>query len=110
MSAAPVAGHSERRNEKAISNIRVGIPRVHMTGSNAHDNAYVEVGEHGFALFLGPEAAAPVLDIGGTLEQLDAVVHDLQAALARRMAEVRTENDAVQMDLPGSEPGPAPQV
>jgi hypothetical protein len=49
-----------------------------MTGSNAHDHAYLEVGEHGFTLFPGPDAAAPVLDIDGTLEELDAVVDGLQ--------------------------------
>jgi hypothetical protein len=111
MSAGPRAGSSERRNGKVILNIRVGIPRVHMTGSNAHYNAYLEVGQHGFALFLGPDAAAPVLDIDGTLEQLDAVVDGLQAALvARRMADATTETDAVQMELPDSELGPASQA
>ena len=88
---------------KAMLNIKVGLPRVHMAGANAHYDAHVEVGQHGFALFLAPDAAAPVLDVDGTLEQLDAVVHDLQAALAaRRTADAKIENDAVQMELPDS--------
>jgi len=89
---------------KAMLNITVGLPRVHMAGSNTHYDAHLEVGQHGFALFLAADAAAPVLDVDGTVEQLDEVVHQLQAALAaRRMADAKTENDAVQMVLPESE-------
>jgi hypothetical protein len=84
-------------------NIKVALPRVHMAGSNAHYDAHLEVGQHGFALFLAPDAAAPVLDVDGTLEQLDAVVHDLQAALARRMADASIENEPAQMALPDPE-------
>ena len=85
-------------------NIKVALPRVHMAGSNAHYDAHLEVGQHGFALFLAPDAAAPVLDVDGTLEQLDAVVHDLHAALAaRRMPDAKTESDPVQMALPNPE-------
>jgi hypothetical protein len=84
-------------------NIKVALPRVHMAGSNAHYDAHFEVGRHGFALFLAPDAAAPVLDVDGTLEQLDAVVHDLQAALARRMADASIENEPAQMALPDPE-------
>jgi len=75
-----------------------------MAGSNAHYDAHFAVGQHGFALFLAPDAVAPVLDVDGTLDQLDAVVHDLQGALAaRRMAEAKAANDAVQMELPRSD-------
>ena len=64
----------------------VALPRVHMAGSDAHYDAHIEVGQHGFALFLAPDAAFPVLDIDGTLEQLDVVVGRLQAALRSRSA------------------------
>ena len=30
----------------------VALPRVHMAGSDAHYDAHIEVGQHGFALFL----------------------------------------------------------
>lgn len=65
-------------------NTRVALPGVHMAGSDAHYNAHIEVGQHGFALFLAPDAEYPVLDVNGTSEQLDVVVRDLQAALASR--------------------------
>ncbi len=65
-------------------NIRVGLPRVHMAGSHAHHNAHLEVGHHGIALFLAPDAEYPVLDVDGTAAQLDEVVRELQAALAVR--------------------------
>ena len=68
-------------------NMKIDLPRVHMAGSDAHHRAHLEVGQHGFALFLAPNAEAPVLDIDGTLEQLDAVVCELQAALAARRIE-----------------------
>jgi hypothetical protein len=63
--------------------IRVDLPSVHMAGSDAHYAARIEVGRHGFALFLAPEAEYPVLDVNGSPEQLDAVVRGLQTALAR---------------------------
>ena len=66
--------------------IKVQLPSVHMAGSNAHCEAHIEVGEHGFALFLAPDAEYPVLDINGTSEQLDVVVGALRAALASRRA------------------------
>ncbi|HXD74878.1 MAG TPA: hypothetical protein VN628_14115 [Vicinamibacterales bacterium] len=62
--------------------ISVGLPRVHVAGSNASHNAHIEVGRHGFALFLAPDAPAPLLDIDGTIEQLEDVVRGLAAALA----------------------------
>ena len=68
-------------------NMKIDLPRVHMAGSDAHHKAHLEVGQHGFALFLAPNAEAPVLDIYGTLEQLDAVVRELQGALAARHIE-----------------------
>jgi hypothetical protein len=67
-------------------NIKVQLPSVHMAGSNAHCDAHIEVGQHGFALFLAPDAEHPVLDINGTSEQLDVVVRGLQAALTSRSA------------------------
>jgi hypothetical protein len=62
--------------------IKVGLPRVHVAGSNASHNAHIEVGRHGFALFLSPDAEAPLLDIDGTTEQLEEVVCRLAAAIA----------------------------
>jgi hypothetical protein len=64
--------------------VKVALPGVHMAGSDAHYNAYIEVGQHGFALFLAPDAEYPVLDVNGTSAQLDVVVRELQAALASR--------------------------
>jgi hypothetical protein len=62
----------------------VALPRVHMAGSDARYEAHIEVGQHGFALFLAPKAEYPVLDIDGTPEQLEALVRGLHAALASR--------------------------
>jgi hypothetical protein len=67
-----------------MPNITVALPGVHMAGTDAHHNAHIEVGQHGFALFLAPDAEYPVLDINGTSEQLNVVVQSLQAALASR--------------------------
>jgi hypothetical protein len=67
-------------------NIKIAVPGVHMAGSDAHHNAHFEVGHHGFALFLSPDAEYPVLDVNGTSEQLEVLVRDLQAALASRAA------------------------
>lgn len=69
-----------------MANARVQLPSVHIAGSNAHNNAHIEVGEHGLALFLAPDAQYPVLDINGTSEQLDLFVRGLQAALTSRAA------------------------
>ena len=70
-------------------NITVALPSVHMAGSDTHYNAHIEVGQHGFALFLTPEAEYPVLDVNGTSEQLDVVVRALQTALASRTQDGR---------------------
>ncbi len=67
-----------------MPNIRVDLPRVHLAGSDAHHNAHLEVGPHGFALFLSPDAEYPLLDIDGTPTQLDDLVRALNAALASR--------------------------
>ena len=67
-----------------MPNIRVDLPRVHLAGSDAHHNAHLEVGPHGFALFLSPDAEYPLLDIDGTTTQLDDLVRALNAALASR--------------------------
>ena len=63
---------------------RVNLPSLHIAGSGARVEAHIEVGSHGFALFLAPDAEYPMLDIDGTPEQLDEVVRGLQAALASR--------------------------
>jgi hypothetical protein len=65
-----------------MPNIRVDLPRVHLAGSDAHYDAHIDVGQHGFALFLAPDAAHPMLDIDGTPHQLGELVRCLQAALA----------------------------
>ena len=67
-----------------MSTVTVDLPRVHVAGSDAHANAHIEVGQHGFALFLTPDAEYPLLDIDGTPEELNRVVRDLRAALASR--------------------------
>jgi hypothetical protein len=67
-----------------MPNIKVDLPRVHLAGSDAHHNAHFEVGPHGFALFLSADAEYPLLDIDGTLTQLDDLVRALSAALASR--------------------------
>ena len=79
----------------------IGLPRVHIAGSNPYYDAHVEVADHGVALFLTPDAAAPVLDIEGTWDELDAVVSALQAALvAKRIRAATTKSDPVQIVLP----------
>ena len=70
-----------------------------MAGSNAHHDAHLEVGQHGFALFLAPDAKYPVIDVDGTSEQLDAVVRELQAALAARRAPSTDTPAAAQLNL-----------
>jgi hypothetical protein len=65
-------------------NAKIQLPSLHMAGSNAHCDAHIEVGQHGFALFLTPDAEYPLLDINGTSEQLDVVLRGLQAALTSR--------------------------
>jgi hypothetical protein len=67
-----------------MSNTRVNLPRVHVAGSDAHSDAHIEVGQHGFALFLAPDAEYPMLDIDGTPEQLSDLVRRLQSALTAR--------------------------
>ena len=65
-----------------MPNIRVDLPRVHVAGSDAHCDAHIEVGQHGFALYLAPEAEFPMLDIDGTPQQLHDLLSRLEAALA----------------------------
>ena len=62
--------------------ITVGLPGVHMAGSDAHHDAHFEVGPHGIALFLSLGAVTPILDINGTPDQIDAVARDLRAAVS----------------------------
>jgi len=65
---------------------RINLPRVHVAGSDAHHEAHIEVGQQGFALFLSPDAAYPLLDIDGTPTELDELVGALRSALdARRI-------------------------
>jgi len=61
--------------------LRISLPSVHMAGGDAHYPAHFELGRHGLALFLTPEAELPVLDINASVEQLDTFVQSLQAAL-----------------------------
>ena len=70
-----------------MPNIKVGLPRVHMAGSDAHHNAHLEVGPHGVALFLSPDAEYPLLDIDGTPSELADLVRALNAAFASRASE-----------------------
>ena len=65
-----------------MPSIKVDLPRVHVAGSDAHCDAHIEVGQHGFALFLASDAELPMLDIDGTPQQLRDLVSRLQAALA----------------------------
>jgi hypothetical protein len=67
-----------------IPPMSINLPSVHMAGSDAHHKAHIQVGPHGFALFLAPNADFPVLDVNGTADELEAVVRGLQAALALR--------------------------
>jgi hypothetical protein len=90
-------------------NIKIDLPRVHMAGSNAHHNAHLEVGQHGIALFLAPDAEYPVLDVDGTSDQLDEVVRELLAALAARRGPGTNPRDAAQMNLLPPAPDPESQ-
>jgi hypothetical protein len=67
-----------------IPPMRIDLPSVHMAGSDAHHRAHIQVGPHGLALFLAPDADFPVLDVNGTAAELNAVVRGLQVALALR--------------------------
>jgi hypothetical protein len=67
-----------------MPNITVDLPRVHVAGSDTHHDAHIEVGQHGFALFLAPDADYPLLDIDGTPEQLGDLLGRLQSALTSR--------------------------
>ena len=87
-------------------NIKVALPGVHMAGSDAHYNAHIEVGHHGFALFLSPEAEYPVLDVNGTSEQLAVLVRGLQAALSSRDA-ASTDTDRLAQIPPSPAAVPA---
>jgi hypothetical protein len=64
-----------------MANTRVDLPRVHVAGSVARCDAHIEVSQHGFALFLAPDAEFPMLDIDGTPQQLGDLISRLQAAL-----------------------------
>jgi hypothetical protein len=62
--------------------ICVSLPRVHLAGGDRSYDAHIEVGRHGFSLFLSPTAQYPTLDIDGTREQLERVAQELTRALA----------------------------
>jgi hypothetical protein len=64
-----------------VANLRIDLPGLHVAGSDAHHRAHIEVGQHGFALFLSPDADYPLLDIDGTPTELDELVDALRAAL-----------------------------
>jgi hypothetical protein len=76
------------------TNTVVSLPRVHMAGSNTLHDAHLEVGEHGLALFLAPDAPLPVLDIDGTREQLREVADQLTAALRDSAVSEQVRRDA----------------
>jgi hypothetical protein len=69
-----------------LQNTRVNLPRVHIAGSDAHCDAHIELGPHGVALFLAPDAEYPMLDIDGTPQQLD------ESAMANGMRGSRAES------------------
>lgn len=69
---------------KIMPNVTVNLPRVHVAGSDAHYDAHIEVGAHGFGLFLTPTADYPMLDIDGTPEELRELVRQLESALTSR--------------------------
>jgi hypothetical protein len=87
-----------------MMNIRVAVPGLHMAGSDAHHNAHIEVGHHGFALFLSPEAEYPVLDVNGSSAQLEVLVRGLQAALASRTASSAGVDQPAPLAPPRAEP------
>ena len=62
----------------------IALPHLHMAGSDAHHRAHIDVGPHGFSLFLTPDSTVPVLDIDGTPAELEAVLRELQSALTSR--------------------------
>ena len=63
------------------STIIISLPRVHVAGSNALHEAHVEIGAHGVALFLTPDAPLPFLDIDCTRAILRELVELLAASL-----------------------------
>src|SRR4029453_19636672 len=69
----PLFDHETQQERPTMLNITVALPGVHMAGTDAHHNAHIEVGQHGFALFLAPEAEYRVLDINGTSDHLELV-------------------------------------
>lgn len=69
---------------KTATATHVAIPGLHMAGADTHYDAHVEVGPHGFAIFLKPDAEYPAIDINGTPEELDLLLRELSAALASR--------------------------
>ena len=62
--------------------VRIGLPRVHLAGCDAHYDAHIDVGRHGLSLFLTPTAPYPSLDIDGTREELTRLAQALTGALA----------------------------
>jgi hypothetical protein len=98
-------GISTEVEPETMHNIKVALPIVHMAGSDSHYNAHIEVGPHGFALFLAPDAEYPVLDVNGTSEQLAAVVRSLQAALASRCASDADTDRIVEIQHQCADPG-----
>jgi len=81
---ASCASRQMPNGDHVQNNITVALPSVHMAGSDAHYDAHLEIGPHGLAIFLAPDAESPVLDVNATPEQLEIVVRGLQAALTSR--------------------------
>jgi hypothetical protein len=67
-------------------NVRIALPSVHIAGQDGHYEAHLEIGPHGLALFLSPDAEYPILDINTTTDDLDAIVHGLEGAVADQRA------------------------
>src|SRR4029077_16782594 len=61
-------------NGKPMPTTRVNLPRVHIAGSDAHVDAHIEVGPHGFALFLATDAEYPLLVFDVPTQQTARVV------------------------------------
>lgn len=73
------------------STIIIRLPPVHIAGSNALHEAHVEIGAHGVALFLTPDAPLPFLDIDCTR----AIMCELVDLLAASLQEPETPAEIV---------------
>ena len=89
--------YQDRRHKKAVQPVQPdGVLRCTRRGRRAGRGPVPD----------SPDATAPVLDIEGTWDQLDAVASALQAALmAKRLRAATAESDPVQIMLPHAAPG-----